>query len=317
MNYKKAVKYNLLSIFVFTSIIHPTKSPGKQSEYIVFNIQKDSFSILTWNVFMLPKIASLSKEIGNTKLEERAKEIAEYLYHSEYDIIVLQEVFNKKGYKILKEKLKSKYPYISDPCNDNHLIKTNSGLVLFSMFPIDNFKSLKFSDCSSSDCLSNKGAFVAGFTINHRNFRIIGTHLQSDYSNMSEYATIRVKQLKQIVDGFKINLNDHHFTNIFCGDFNISKNDTTQYDYLLRSLQSTNFETSCCNYTWQDYYLRKNEKHIYDYCLVNQEDMKDHIEQRILFNTNNKFRIKPSDHFPVELKLNLANEKLLTQNSVN
>lgn len=306
------MKNKFLLIVLISSLIHPATIPGKMPDFSPLDVKDDSLKVLTWNVYMLPKIASLSKEIGNTRLEQRAAEIAQYLLKANYDVVVLQEVFDTDGYRILKNTLKNKYAFISAPFNNRHIIKTNSGLVLLSRYPIYNYKTLQFSDCAASDCFSNKGAFQACFTVNHRNFRIIGTHLQSDYQYISEYRTIRQKQIREILSVFKIQPEDKRFTNIFCGDFNISALDTQQYPEMLKDLHAFNFDNACCNYTWQDYRLNKKEQYFFDYCLVNQPQQEDFICQQVLNNINHLFSLRPSDHFPVELVMHFPTQPILT-----
>lgn len=306
------MKNKFLVIVLLSSLFHPAVIPGKLPDLTSLDIKDDSLKVLTWNVYMLPKIASLSKEIGNTRLEQRAAEIAHYLLRANYDIVVLQEVFDADGYRILKNILKSKYAYISSPFNNQHIIKTHSGLVLLSRYPIYNYKTLQFSDCAAADCFSNKGAFQACFTLNHRNFRIIGTHLQSDYRYISEYRSVRQKQIQQILTAFNIQPKDSRFTNLFCGDFNISNQDSVQYPQMLRDLCATNFDNACCNYTWQDYRLSKKDQYFFDYCLVNQPHEEDIISQQVLNNINHHFSIRPSDHFPVELVMHFPTQPMLT-----
>jgi endonuclease/exonuclease/phosphatase family metal-dependent hydrolase len=311
------MKNKFLLIVLISSLFHPAVIPGKLPDLAPLDMKDDSLKVLTWNVYMLPKIASLSKEIGNTHLEQRAEEIANYLLRSHFDVVVLQEVFDPAGYRILKNILKEKYAFISSPFNNRHIIKTHSGLVLLSRYPIYNFKTLQFSDCAASDCFSNKGAFQACFTINHRNFRIIGTHLQSDYQYLSEYKTIRQKQLKEILAVFKIEPKDNRYTNLFCGDFNISNQDSLQYPQMLHDLNANNFDNACCNYTWQDYRLNKKEQYFFDYCLVNQPQQGDVICQQVLNNIDHFFSIRPSDHFPVELVMHFPAQQLLTMKQKN
>lgn len=312
---KNTMKNKLLLLVILFSTLRPSAIPGRLPEMILQNEQQDSLSVLTWNVYMLPKIASLSKEIGNTHLEDRAREIGSYLLNSKYDVIVLQEVFDPSGYKILKNILKKKYQFISEPINDHHLIKTHSGLVLLSKYPIYNYKTIKFSDCSSSDCLSNKGAFQACFKLNNRKFRIVGTHLQSDYKFLSEFKEVRKNQIQEIINQFHINPEDKSVTNLFCGDFNISNTDTPQYNYLLNTFKARNFDNSCCNYTWSDYKSKSKDKFFFDYCLVNQNSPNDVICQRVLNHISKQFTIKPSDHFPVELVMQFQEPKLISLNN--
>lgn len=92
------------------------------------------------------------------------------------DVICLQEVFNEDAWKILNEKLRSKYPYI---LFDAHRVRVtnlkfsmvNSGLYIASKYPIVQSKFYPFKNSYAEDALSGKGKVKISVQLTSFNFR--------------------------------------------------------------------------------------------------------------------------------------------------
>src|ERR1051325_9171199 len=82
-----------------------------------------SFTILTWNVFMMPPWIHESPRNG-----PRAAAIAAALLERDFDILCLQKVFDGDARQILEGGLAAKYPYRFGPANDSCSLKINSGV---------------------------------------------------------------------------------------------------------------------------------------------------------------------------------------------
>ncbi len=110
---------SLLS-FTFSSAFAQTSSNSKVE-----------LKVLSWNIYMLPGIANLSKEIEKSNKRGRAEEIASLLSASDYDIIIFQEAFLPAARKRLVKGLSEIYPFQFGPTNPSGIsLKTNSGSLI-------------------------------------------------------------------------------------------------------------------------------------------------------------------------------------------
>ena len=103
---------------------------------------------------MLPHIAL------HTGQEERAKEIVETLKNESVDVIVFEEAFDRNARKIIREGLKSYFPFESGNPAKNVFYKTNSGVWVLSKVPITIVKQIYFSNSKGCDKMACKGALL-------------------------------------------------------------------------------------------------------------------------------------------------------------
>lgn len=296
----RVLLYFMLCV-LFISIVAPQKIPGKQIRYIHTKTNSDSLTILSWNIYLLPKWTTWFQSHRNHSWRKRTEEICRFLQSQQADVIVLQEAFNSEAVEIIKEKLQDDYFFISDQFNKDNLFKTNSGLLILSKFPINRMKSIAFENCASDDCLASKGAFCVSFNYQMKSFQLVGTHLQSDYKYPSQYESIRKKQLEQIQTAFTID--DSLSTIFYCGDFNIDYYHTKESSHMIQQLNVTRPSVSDGQYTWQNYSQTAIERFYYDYCLVGMQDNKNEANYKvqIIQATDSLSDVKPSDHYPVSL----------------
>lgn len=92
----------------------------------------------------------------------RAFELSDKLMDNKFDVIFLQECFDKKCIRIVVGKLKDLYPYIILPQNIGTII--NSGLLVLSKYPLSDIDFQKFPKLVGADRLASKG--FAKFNIN-------------------------------------------------------------------------------------------------------------------------------------------------------
>src|SRR6185295_14569844 len=118
-------------------------------------------TVLTWNVFLMPKW--IRESPCN---DARARAIAAALLQPEldFDILCLQKVFDSAARKILEKALAERYPHRFGPANDSCSLKLNSGVWLLSRTPLTDYQEIQFSDCSSWECFSRKGAMLVSGT---------------------------------------------------------------------------------------------------------------------------------------------------------
>jgi endonuclease/exonuclease/phosphatase family metal-dependent hydrolase len=185
--------------------------------------------LLSWNIFMLPG--------GFTHLNgRRADAIGHVLASSDYDIVVFQEAFCPLARRKIRRLLESRFPYQAGPANRKLFsLKTNSGLWIFSRYPILSHQSIVFKNRQGLDALSRKGALLVEVDINGKSVQIAGTHLQNSGGPWIRHA--------QCVEFYERLLKPNRkggIPQIICGDFNINKNSSdTSYHFMLASLDAT------------------------------------------------------------------------------
>lgn len=215
------MKY-LFALFLFLFSINNSEAQNTSLSY-----PNDTLKIVSWNIHMLPYffVLPISKKRKRTKL------IGEEFNHNyDYDIIVLQEVFHKTNRRLLKRKLKKKYPYQYGPPNRKRLsLKTNSGLMVFSKRPLIYKASVQFDVATSFDNkLARKGAMLLEGEFNGNLFQIINTHTQGNPPIINGH------QFHQIYDGLIEPYEKENVPQLLCGDMNCSSKIPTDYNQMLK-----------------------------------------------------------------------------------
>lgn len=296
-------KNRSLFLIAFTSIltivIFPENAPGNQSPLLYSYHPTDSFTILSWNVFLLPKWTTWFQPHRNYNWKKRTISIIELLEKQNADIVVLQEAFNHAAVEMIKQKLSHKYLYVSEPIGKFSLFGAGSGLLLLSKFPIQSLHTIEYKDCASDDCFASKGAFRAEFFFQNKINYIIGTHLQADYKYPTQYQSVRALQLKQLYT--TLGIEDSNSTVFYCGDFNIDYYHQQESRNLMQTLKVNNPCINPGEFTWQEYDEGSEEKYYYDYCLVKSSSSNFNCSLKILHPNS---IMRPSDHLPVALTYN-------------
>ncbi|MBU6154340.1 MAG: endonuclease/exonuclease/phosphatase family protein [Bdellovibrionales bacterium] len=140
-------------------------------------------------------------------------EAMEAMEGREPDLIVLQEIFSRKGKGAFRS---SRYPYeIRGPLGFPRPI--SSGIRILSKHPVVSSAQVSFCRCTGADCFSKKGAVIAILRLpsgNHLN--VVNTHLDAGPSD-----SVRISQMEQI-KGLIETYGDPHAPMIIAGDFNLS-----------------------------------------------------------------------------------------------
>ncbi|AYB31609.1 sphingomyelin phosphodiesterase [Chryseolinea soli] len=224
--------------------------------------------ILSWNIYMLPGIVKVKGR------EARAAAIGKILAQSDYDIIVFQEAFHQQARHQIHRYLDAVYPYQAGPANRKLLsCRTNSGLWIFSKYPITGSHAIIFKNRSGIDAFSRKGGLLAEITVDHQPIQIVGTHLQSsgrDWIRHSQCVEFYHKLLKEY--------GRPYVPQIICGDFNINKKNEDGYGQMLQILKASDGELSGSNFYSFDPLendLKNNEgepPHLIDYVLLRNNE---------------------------------------------
>ncbi|MGM0556169.1 MAG: endonuclease/exonuclease/phosphatase family protein [Myxococcota bacterium] len=217
--------------------------PAKSSVTDVTRAAQDGIDVLAYNAFMRPLPVGLgddnfcrSLRIGDT-LESDG---------GEYDLIAFTETFDLRATQVLRHKLEESYPYqvLRKPLREG--LETNGGLSLFSKFPIENWTSKRFDDCSGTfnDCMAAKGFIHALVRVSEDvKFNVIATHLNSGGSQGSQDA--RSTQLDQIRGYLDQNTDIENWPTLLMGDLNVdglhydrSTPSADEYDRMMTKLGS-------------------------------------------------------------------------------
>lgn len=225
-------------------------------------ISNESLDVLSWNLYMLPGITNLSKEIHKSNKKERAKEIADYLNNTAYDVVVFQEAFFHPSRKVLAKGIKEKYPYQYGPINPSKAsLKTSSGIFVVSKTPLKLLGAVKYKSCNGVDCFAKKGAALLEGEFNGKTFQILGTHLNAGgphWIHQEQY-----KYMSQLLNDFK-KLN---VPQIVCGDMNTHKEETFNYENMLNMLDCEDIETNS-----KQVFTTAKDRSVIDYIMLRKNN---------------------------------------------
>ena len=190
------------------------------------NSNCDTIKIASWNIQMTPNIFSPFIEIARKKQKKRCPKIIQYLNASEFDIVILQEVFDKKISKEIQKGLSTRYPYILSPIKEGFSIKLSSGVMILSKHPFKLVDHVIFGVSKKIDKAAQKGCSLIKVNINNKSILVGGTHLDSknELSKKTQYKILKEK----IIDP---NINDS-IPMFLAGDFNTDFSDTTYHEMI-------------------------------------------------------------------------------------
>ncbi len=242
-----------------------------------------NISLLTYNTQIL--IGHLS----NHKLDHLIESLISISH--KVDILLLQEVFVESGRDRLINELKQYWHYYIGKANKDRYIVEDSGLMIFSKYPIESHVFYPFNSMIGIDQLANRGFLLVGIRINNKLLKIINTHLQSDWgmkekNKNTKRQDIRVSQLLQISE-IK--------SDIIAGDFNIDHK-TLEYRNIFSFLKKKDIYPD--NIDRPETYI---DGSLLDYIFVKKK-IKVNARQVYKFEKNN---LIPSDHYAVYAKLKI------------
>lgn len=194
-------------------------------------IVQDEVRILSWNVKFLPRIIP---QKHNQNPLKRARIIPAHIINDSIDIVVLQEAFDPVARRIIHQQLKDIYPYKAGPANNRHPFKLNSGVLMYSKYPLKEVGSIRYKECEKEDCLAQKGVLLVEADINGKTIQVLGTHMEAGgtashkIGQYHEMAALAQQHEKPGVPQF------------FCGDFNTAQTDTFLYPILINTLKAEN-----------------------------------------------------------------------------
>ncbi|KAG0370439.1 sphingomyelin phosphodiesterase [Gamsiella multidivaricata] len=219
--------------------------------------QNATLSILTNNVYFLSETL-----YPNWGQRTRAQLIVNSDYVKGHDVIVLEECFDSDPCGIIRDGLRSQYPYQTPTVGQTKsgwdsttgsystTAPENGGVVILSKWPMTQKNQFIYKRACGADWFSNKGFAYVVLDYNGTNVHVFGTHMQSDDSACSsgEAASCRASQLdawRSYIDSRNIAANE---LIIMAGDFNI-KRDTAEFSSMLTRLNA-NQPTTYDGHPW-------------------------------------------------------------------
>ncbi|HOX38221.1 MAG TPA: endonuclease/exonuclease/phosphatase family protein [Candidatus Brocadiia bacterium] len=188
--------------------------------------KKANLKLLAWNVQLLPTTLSRFAKSLQKQQELRAPWIVEYLNAQDYDVVVLQEVIDKRATEKIKEGLKASYPYIIAPVPEKGVAGASGGNLIASRIPMKYVAHIVFENVAGVDRIATKGCVIAEGEKDGVIFQIVGTHLQAGHQEEKD---------KQYVEmGDKV-IKPHRrdaVPQILAGDFNTDEG-TDKFEMLL------------------------------------------------------------------------------------
>ncbi|HEV8514879.1 MAG TPA: sphingomyelin phosphodiesterase [Cyclobacteriaceae bacterium] len=290
-------------------LVHQVTAAATQPEKESPPLKK--IKILSWNIYMLPHLVA-----SHSDKKERARVIGETLSDSDYDVIFFQEAFHSTARNKILAQLQAKFPYHAGPANRKLFsIKANSGLWIFSKYPIDKIESIIYKNKFGIDALSRKGALLVELNVQGQRIQIAGTHLQ----NCGPVWLRQVQCVEFYERLLKPNARDG-VPQIICGDFNIDRYTTKEdYRFMLQALDAKDSNDETDQYSYDrisnDLHVEKgNRKDLIDYILFRSNGGLA-ICSNSVTPIKRKWSFKHSDlsdHYAIQAEINFSNLNLST-----
>ncbi len=266
-------------------------------------------NVLTWNVQMLPRMIVQKRQL------ERAEWIIEELKKTDVDIVVLQELFDKKATPKVKKGLRSVFPYQIGPHNKKITFKQSTGVLVLSKIPIKYKNHIYFNDKKGIDYFANKGCVLIEGIKDGKTFQIAGTHLQAGGRKQDQKA--RFFQIKQIFSQILKPFRKKNVPIILVGDLNTQRKNKPAFRQMLETLQikdappineNRSFTYDTLNYWNKDYQSCSQ----LDYVLIDPQTTKSKIRKQTIFRPKRKDRdgkdIDLADHYGILAEILIYDE---------
>lgn len=233
-------------------------APLKQQS--VTTVAPHAITVMTYNIQQLGAPNLLTNHFEKQRLELIPSTIKTFSIRP--DVLILQEVFTQHSFDFLLSTMSDIYPYhtqvVGEDCKDPRwnsvsgnchasLLKGNSGLLIFSRWPIEQQHAYVFDAVRISktfDFLARKGVVYAKIQVSQNKpnqlsesmlLHVFGTHLQASVEE-HDIRLLQLDEMRRFIDGFNIPAEQPV---ILAGDFNISSTDQSGFDDMLAHAVAT------------------------------------------------------------------------------
>ena len=141
--------------------------------------ENDTIKIVSWNIKMVTKALGLFTKSARKKQKDRAPRIIQYLNNTDFDIVILQELFDQSITKKFSQDLSINYPYILSPIKEGFTVKMTSGVMILSKYPYELIAHEIFNVSKKTDNSAQKACSLVKVNINGKKILVGGTHLDS------------------------------------------------------------------------------------------------------------------------------------------
>ena len=265
------------------------------------SLKKDTLKVLSWNIQMLPNLYAPFTKLVRKKQKIRLPEIIKYLEKSNFDIIVLQEVFDIQMKNKLKKQLSNAYPYMQLPIKKGWGIKLSNGVMFLSKHPINLIDKVIFNVSKKSDRMAQKGCALVELDFYDQHILVAGTHLDSKGQKVRDKQYNMVKE--QIIGPYKSSQKNF----FLAGDLNTEQN-SEAFKKMIALFELNNYPLNEENpYTFdsENSWINYKNKGWIDYILYQIKPENKIINQYII-RPKMSYKNKPmdlADHYGIVLEI--------------
>jgi endonuclease/exonuclease/phosphatase family metal-dependent hydrolase len=222
--------YKLLVILLSLSFLSVSRVEAQTTE------TSTELTVVSWNIQMLPNFFRAFSADLRKRQRQRTPWIINYIKEKDYDVWVLQEVFDQDICRRLRRRLKAQYPYQIRPINKGRL--TSNGILILSKYPIKKLGHVVYEKGVGADKMAAKGCVLIELEKEGKKIQIAGTHLQAGGSE--ERMNIRAKQflkIRELLDEYQ----QEGVPQLLAGDMNTRKSRKDRYQLMMKSIQMQDF----------------------------------------------------------------------------
>jgi endonuclease/exonuclease/phosphatase family metal-dependent hydrolase len=178
-----------------------------------------------------------------------------------------------------------------------------------SKVPLKKIREIEYQNRYGIDAMARKGAVMFEGEWNGRNFQLVGTHLQADSPDQ-----VRREQCQEISQKLLQKYNRNNVPQIVCGDFNIEIEDSTNYHFMLKTLDAQNGRMDGdlhISFDEIDNTLAKRtngKKSLIDYILIRNSQLIQQIHRKVsIFRGHHQnMDVELSDHYAIEATIDFG-----------
>ena len=204
----------------------------------------NELTVITYNIQLFPIYAAAALDLNKPSTRTYYLANMDALKHA--DVVVFEEAWDHGSRAVLKNGMQNDYPYHYDPVpSDTHHKPLNSGLLIFSRYPMTTKTFFNYQDYQSlvdADQFSNKGAAYFRIDKNGKGYNFVATHVQAQ--NDPEAVMVRQAQFRiiknEVIGSTNLSINPQEPL-LIVGDTNTNYYNESQFGFM-KSILNLNSE---------------------------------------------------------------------------